>query len=198
MPGPFFREPYHYEHLVRTVLPELARARGRRRLQLWSAGCASGGEAWSMAMVVEEARPASLSTAILATEREPQLLALASEAIYRDHDMRGVTTERRRRHFVRGQGPRSGLWRVVAPLRDQVELVELDLGAAWPERGAFDVVFCRGPIAELPAPEATALARRFAGVLAPGGALFLAAAARLDGVPGVVAQGRGIFRKPTR
>lgn len=197
MPGPFFREPYHYEHLARTVLPELARARGRRRLQLWSAGCASGGEAWSMAMIVEEARP-SLATAILATEREPQLLAHASEAIYRDQDLRGVTTERRRRHFVRGQGPRSGLWRVIAPLRDQVEFVELDLMAAWPERGAFDVVFCRDAIAELPAHEATALARRLAGVLAPGGAMFLAAAARLDGVPGVVAQGRGVYRKLAR
>jgi chemotaxis protein methyltransferase CheR len=193
VPGVFFREPYHYELLARTVLPELARA--RRRLQLWSAG-ASGGEAWSMAMVVQEARLSSLETAIVATDHEPRRLAHASEAVYPDHDMRGVNAERRRRHFVRGQGSRSGLWRVIAELRDQVEFVELDLLGAWPERGAFDVVFCTGPITELPRHDAERLARRFAEVLAPGGAMFLAAPARLDGIPGVVAQGRGVYRKP--
>jgi chemotaxis protein methyltransferase CheR len=151
-----------------------------------------------MAMVVQEARLSSLGTAIVATDREPKLLAHASEAVYRDDDVRGVTSERKRRHFVRGQGPRSGLWRIVAALRDQVEFVELDLMGAWPERGAFDVVFCTGPIAELPAPDAVRLAHRFAGVLAPGGAMFLAAAAHLDGIPGVAAHGRGVYRKPAR
>lgn len=196
VPGPFFREPYHYQYLAGTVLPEVARARGRR-LQLWSAGCASGGEAWSIAMVMEEARLPSLETTIVATERDPRLLAHASEAIYRDQDMRGVSAERRRRHFVRGQGPRSGLWRIIAALRDQVEFAELDLMAAWPERGAFDVVFCRDPIAELDVHDATRLARRFAEVLAPGGVMFLAGKSRIaDVVPGVVAHGRGVYRKP--
>jgi chemotaxis protein methyltransferase CheR len=195
--GPFFREPYHYQHLARTVLPELAR--DRRHLRLWSAGCATGGEAWSLAMVAQEARLASVETAIVATEREPRLLAHASEAIYRDQDMRGVNPERRRRHFVRGLGPRAGLWRVIAPLRDQVEFVELDLMAGWPERGAFDVVFCRDPIAALDAHDAARLARRLAEVLAPGGAMFLAAAALLtDNVAGVVAHGRGVYRRPAR
>jgi chemotaxis methyl-accepting protein methylase len=59
-------------------------------------------------------------------------------------------------------------------------------------------VFCRDAIAELPADKATALARRFAGVLAPGGAMFLATTAQLDGVPGVAAQGRGVYRKLAR
>lgn len=193
-PGPFFREPYHYELLARSVLPGLARSRGHRRLQLWAAGCATGEEAWSLAMVVQEARMPE--SAIVATDREPRLLARASEAIYRDDEMGGVSAERRRRHFVRGHGPRSGLWRIIAALRDQVELVELDLMGAWPARDGFDVVFCDRAIAALDPHGATRLARRFADVLAPGGVMVLAAAVSLaDEVPGVVPYGRGVYRK---
>jgi chemotaxis protein methyltransferase CheR len=195
--APFFREPYHCEVLARTVLPELARVR-RRGLRLWAAGCASGAAAWSLAMVVQEARlPAPLEVSIVATDGEPQLLARASEAVYRDDEMRGVNAERRRRHFVRGLGPRTGLWRVIAELRDQVEFVELDLHGAWPDRGAFDVVLCHDSIAALDAGGATRLAQRFAGVLAPGGAMLLARGATMPAeVPGVVPVGGGVYRKP--
>jgi chemotaxis protein methyltransferase CheR len=172
-PGGFFCEPSHVELLARSVLPALAR-RKAGGVRLWSAGCASGEEAWSLAMIVEEADlPGELDVTLVASDGDPRMLAQASEAVYDEDAMRGVSATRRRRHFVRGAGPRAGLWRICASLRDRVEFVELDLLGPWPDRSAFDVVMCHGALAGM-SPRSTArLVRRFADALAPGGVMLL-------------------------
>jgi chemotaxis protein methyltransferase CheR len=173
-PGAFFRESSQYELLARTVLPGLARTRDSGAVRLWSAGCSSGEDAWSLAMVVEETQwPSELDVALLASDRDPRMLATAREAVYGDDQMQRVSAQRRRRHFVRGVGPRAGLWRVIAPLRDRVEFAVLDLMGPWPERGAFDVVVCQGALAQLSPRSAARLVRRFADVLPPGGVMLL-------------------------
>ena len=195
-PGTFFREPRQFELLAAGVLPALARP-GSRRLRVWSAGCGTGEEAWSIAMIVAEARLApELDIEIVATDGDRRALALAGEAVYRDEQMQRVSAERRRRHFVRGVGPRRGLWRVIAGLRDQVALDELDLTARWPPAAPFDAVFCDVPIARLDARDAHRLARRLAEVLAPGGALFLGRApGSPDDLPGLARWGPTAYRK---
>ena len=195
--GAFFREPSHFELLARTVLPGLARTHSSGVARLWSAGCSSGEEAWSLAMVVEEAQlPADLEVALLATERDPRSLARAGEGVYGDDAMGGVSALRRRRHFVRGVGPRAGLWRVVAALRDRVEFAELDLLGPWPDRGAFDVVVCHGALAGLDARSAARLVRRFADALAPGGVMLLGPTRpRTDEMPRLERYGRDGYRK---
>jgi chemotaxis protein methyltransferase CheR len=209
-PGAFFYEPRQFELLASRVLPELARA--RRRLRLWSAGCGAGEEAWSLAMVVEEAAlPPGVEVEIVATDADRRALAVAAEAVYRDDQMRSVSAERRRRHFVRGVGPRRGLWRVIAPLRDRVELCELDLDGPWldgprldgprpatAQTGArFDVVFCHAPLARRVPRDDDPLIRRLAAAVAPGGALFLDRPTALDGLPGLVPCAAGVYRRCT-
>jgi chemotaxis protein methyltransferase CheR len=196
-PGAFFREPSHFELLASAVLPGLARLRDGGAVRLWSAGCSSGEEAWSLAMVVEEARlPPELEVSVLATDRDPRMLARAGEAVYGDDQMHGVSALRRRRHFVRGVGPRAGLWRVVAPLRDRVEFAAFDLMGPWPDRGAFDVVVCHGALAELSPRSAAHLVRRFADVLPPGGVMLLGPAGpAADEVPRLEPYGRAGYRK---
>lgn len=203
MPGAFFHEPRQFERLATGVLPDLARA--GRRLRLWSAGCGAGQEAWSLAMVVEEAALApEIEVEIVATDGDRRALAIAAEAVYRDDQMRPVSAERRRRHFVRGVGPRRGLWRVIAPLRDRVELCELDVagpGLSGPGLSGpgFDVVFCQAPIARLVPDDAERLIRRLAAVLTPGGALFLGRRpGAVAAIPGLVACGPGVYRRCTR
>jgi chemotaxis protein methyltransferase CheR len=196
-PGAFFREPSQFELLAGTVLPGLARMRDGGAVRLWSAGCSSGEEAWSLAMIVEEAQwPSEIEVSVLATDRDPRLLARATEAVYGDDQMHGVSAQRRRRHFVRGVGPRAGLWRVVAPLRDRVELAALDLMGPWPDRGAFDVVVCHGALAELSLRSAARLVRRFADVLPPGGVMLLGPSGpAADEVPRLEPYGRAGYRK---
>jgi chemotaxis protein methyltransferase CheR len=153
-------------------------------------------------MAVEEAAlPPEVEIEIVATDADRRALAIATEAVYRDDQMRPVSAERRRRHFVRGVGPRRGLWRVIAPLRDRVELCELDLDGPW-RRGAqagasFDVVFCHAPVARRVPCDAEPLIRRLAEVLAPGGALFLSQPTGTDGLPGFVRCAPGVYRRCT-
>lgn len=206
-PGAFFHEPRQFELLASRVLPELAHA--RRRIRLWSAGCGAGEEAWSLAMVVEEAAlPPGVEVEIVATDADRRALAVAAEAVYRDDQMRPVSAERRRRHFVRGVGPRRGLWRVIAPLRDRVELCELDLDGPWldgpgldgprPATARFDVVLCHAAVARRVPRDADPLIHRLAAVVAPGGALFLGRPAAPDGLPGLVQCAPGVYRRCTR
>jgi chemotaxis protein methyltransferase CheR len=192
----FFHEPGQFALLATRVLADVARTRGRR-IRLWSAGCGSGEEAWSMAMVVEEAHlPEATAVEIVATDDDAGALRCAADAVYDEDQMRRVTPARRRRHFVRGVGPHKGLWRVIAPLRDRVELDQLDLGGPWPA-GPFDAVFCHAPLARLDAPATHRLARRLAEVIAPGGALFLGRPAS-DELPGLAPCGPASYRRPRR
>lgn len=184
--------------LAGNVLPAMPRP-GSRRIRLWSAGCGTGEQAWSIAMIVAEAELSpALEVEILATDGDRRALQLAGEAVYRDDQMQGVSAERRRRHFVRGVGPRRGLWRVIAPLRDRVELDQLDLGGRWSAAAPFDAVFCDKPIARLDPRNAHRLARRLAEVVAPGGALFLGhAPSASQDLPGLSPWGPDAFRKLT-
>jgi len=198
-PGTFFREPRQFELFAGGVLPQLPRPRSRR-IRLWSAGCGTGEEAWSIAMIVAEAKlPPALAVEIVATDGDRRALRHAGDAVYRDDQMAAVSAERRRRHFVRGVGPRRGLWRVIAPLRDRVEIDELDLAGRWPASAPFDAVFCSAPIAALDPRSVHRLARRFAEVLAPGGSLFLGRAPGApDDLPGLVPWGPNSYRKASR
>ena len=170
--GVFFRATPDLERVAR-ALSVLARTPSRRSVHLWIAGCGSGEDAWSLAMLVDEAElPPHLAVRIVASDADPARLAHAGEAVYRDAQLVGVAAGRRRRHFVRGVGPRDGLWRVIAPLRDRVELIELDLRGAWPALGSFDIVWAHGAFDALDPPARAQQLRRFAEVLAPGGVVL--------------------------
>lgn len=174
-PGTFFRESDHLGLLSPSALAQLA-GHHDRPLRLWSAGCSSGEDTWSLAIHADEAlRSAPGGIAIVATDGDPQIVARAAEAVYGDDDIGQVDDGRRRRYFVRGEGPRLGLWRVVASLRDCVEFSVLDLLGPWPEAPPFDVIACHAQIHALAPPAPVHLIRRFADALVPGGLLLLAA-----------------------
>jgi chemotaxis protein methyltransferase CheR len=195
----FFHEAEHCELLARHVLPALARTPGRGSVHVWSAGCATGESTWSLAMLLEEARlPPRVEVSILATDSDPKLLARAREAVYVELQLTGLAAARRR-HFVRGVGPRRGLWRVIASLRDRVELAELDLRGPWPQLDAFDVIWAHGAFDDLDRAGAAQLVRRFADVLAPGGTMLLGASALVaEDVPELEHHGRAVFRRRLR
>lgn len=176
----FFREPHHFDLLADTVrkhlLPRLA-ANGRVRL--WSAGCALGQEAWSMAMVLSDLglTPDRGDVRILATDIDPVALRTAAAGRYTESMLEGLPQERRTRGFVRDAV--SGEWTVSEPLRRLVAFRELNLVRPFPVRGPFDVVFCRNVMIYFDDRTQTDLCRRLAAVIGEGGLLCIGHSERI-------------------
>jgi chemotaxis protein methyltransferase CheR len=190
----FFRELHHFDMLGNEVLPAL-NERGRR-VRLWSAGCSSGEEPWSLAMVVREVFGDSMDVKILATDIDTQVLAHAREGVYTDEQVAPVSPKRRQRFLVRGSGANSGFWRVADELRGLVTFNQLNLFDPWPMRGPFDVISCRNVIIYFDVPNKTKLVRGYLDKLSPGGHLLLGHSESLpSGISGFANVGRTAYRK---
>ena len=175
----FFRDPPHFEVLVRRALPALPGPG-----VVWSAGCANGQEAWSLAIALEEAGAADWR--VLATDVSAQALARAEAGRYTERESAGLSPIRRARFLTRAG---DGEWEIGARLRRRVSFLAHNLAEESPpaEAGACRVVFCRNVLIYLGA-EATArtlasLRARMPsdGWLFTGSSETLAAGARLFG-----------------
>ncbi|MFS8637213.1 MAG: protein-glutamate O-methyltransferase CheR [Gemmatimonadota bacterium] len=167
----FFREPQHFAFLREAVLPELA-ARGRP-MSFWSAGCSSGEEAYTLAMVARDAVPScdALGVRILATDISARMLRIAREAVYPESAVADVPEPYRSRYFRRVPGQATPMYRVGDEVRRMVRIARLNLLDHWPMRGPFDVIFCRNVMIYFDHATQERLVRRFHSLLAPGGYL---------------------------
>jgi chemotaxis protein methyltransferase CheR len=192
----FFREPHHFDMLANEILPALGQ--GHWRIRLWSAGCSSGEEPWSLAMVVHEllGGRADLDVKILATDIDTQVLARARAGVYADEQVAPIAQARKKRYFARGTGANAGLWRIRDELRGLVTFNQLNLFAPWPMRGPFDVIFCRNVMIYFDTPNKQQLIRGFHGMLVHGAHLLLGHSESMPvGVEGFVGVGRTAYRK---
>lgn len=189
----FFREAHHFELLGRTIQQAAARS---RRVRIWSAGCSSGEEPWSMAMVIREAlgAAAGIDIKVLATDIDTNVLAHAREGVYLDDHVEPVSAARRKRFFT--PAATAGSWRIADELRNLVTFKQLNLFEAWPMRGPFDVIFCRNVIIYFDVPNKVRLLRGYHGHLAPGGVLCLGHSESIStGVDGFSLIGRTAYRR---
>ena len=165
----FFREAHHFD-LLAAWAAERHKALARP-LRIWSSGCSTGEEAWSIAMVLREAGRAA---DILATDIDSEVLRTAQAAVYRAERTESMPVARVRRHFLRGVGANEGLLSVRPELRSMVRFAQLNLQApSWPVGERFDVIFCRNVVIYFEREAQLRLAARFAAMLAPGGMLVV-------------------------
>jgi chemotaxis protein methyltransferase CheR len=174
----FFRENHHFEQLAQRMLPEaMERNAVSRRIRIWSAGCSSGEEPYSIAMTVAESLPTNQlwDVKILATDIDSHMVQTASEGIYPEDRLHGVPmqADRQRRWLRRGVGPQDGMVKFKPELSRLVSFGVLNLLAEWPVRGPFDIVFCRNVMIYFDQATRERLLGRFANVLADGGHLCL-------------------------
>ncbi|MGR3435813.1 MAG: CheR family methyltransferase [Shimia sp.] len=178
----FFREPHHYELLRTRMLPGLidyARAGGRVRL--WSAGCAAGQEAVSMAMVLLETFPdaPSWDVRILGTDLDPEVIRCASAGLYPAEWLSTVPPDLRSRHLVPTPEAGDGMLRVSPEVARLSIFRHLNLHGRWPMPGRFDVIFCRNTAMYLTPSARRALWRRMQEHTSPGGWLAVGHAERV-------------------
>jgi len=171
----FFRENHHFEQLAAEILPQLERERaGTRRVRLWSAGCSTGEEPYSMAIVIREALAhlPGWDIKILATDIDSKVVAVATEGVYGAERLRNVTAERARRWLPPIAG-RPDHCAASDELKALITFKQLNLFAAWPMKGPFDVIFCRNVVIYFDRDTQRALFDRMADQQEPGGWLFI-------------------------
>lgn len=145
----FFREPHHFDYLREQLLqPLAARAGASRRLRIWSAGCSSGEEPYSIAMTVLESLPElrHWDVRVLATDLDSEVLERARRGLYPDERLKNVSEERRARYFIE-HTTRDGLAYEAGPeLKALITFKQLNLMHPLPMRGPLQAVFCRNVV----------------------------------------------------
>lgn len=176
----YFREPHHFQTLRERVLPPLIeRARRGGRVRLWSAGCARGQEAYSIALTLIDMMPEAprFDIRILATDLDPAVIAAARQPRLDPDDRDRIAPHQRNRYL---QEVADGL--TVSPaLGGLVRFEVQNLHRPFPADSQFDVIFCRNVLIYFSKSGYEEVLLRLAGCLPPGGWLFLGHSERISG-----------------
>lgn len=172
----FFRENHHFDYLKGTILPEVLSAqKGRSRLRIWSAGCSTGEEPYSIAMTVRDSPYISEScdTRILATDLDTNVIRTGKQGVYDAERVKGIPINYKKKWLLRGTGHADGMVRVKNELKNIISFKQLNLLGDWPFKGPFDVIFCRNVVIYFNKDTQRILFDRFAEVLSDDGYLII-------------------------
>jgi chemotaxis protein methyltransferase CheR len=171
----FFREPHHFDYLRDQVLAPMANGAATRRLRIWSAGCSSGEEPYSLAMTILEALPdvRRWDVRILATDLDSDVLERGRRGVYTEERLKNLTAQRRSRFFLERRA-RDGVYFEAAPeLKSLITFKQLNLMQPLPMRGPLDAIFCRNVVIYFDKDTQRDLFARVAQLQQPGNLLFL-------------------------
>lgn len=168
----FYREGAHFEYLQESVLPQLLAS--RERLRIWSAGCSSGEEPYTLAMLLHEVvrDPAQRGVRILATDLSSKVLTMARAAVYPLGAISDLPWDGTH-YFERVHSDGQPALRVRDEVRALVRFARLNLMEAWPMEQGFQVIMCRNVMIYFDKTVQERLVNRFYDLLAPGGHLFV-------------------------
>jgi len=196
----FFREPGHFDYLTKIALPKTNAGSGHGRpLLVWSAGCSSGEEAYTLAIVLREYAQShpGFRFNVLATDICTTVLEEANRAVFKSDVVAPVPADLRRKYFVRSRDKDANLLRVIPELRDLVEFRRLNLmDSNYGLSEQVDAIFCRNVIIYFDRATQQQILQKLVRYLVPGGHLFLGHSETLHGfdVP-VVPVAPALYRK---
>lgn len=170
----FFREAHHFDYLQRQLIPALLqRNANSRKLRIWSAGCSTGEEPYSIAMCLAGSRQlVDWDIRILATDLDANVLNHARAGIF-TVDKLSKLPQSEFQWFQRGSGTNNGLVRLRPELREIVTFKRLNLLHDWPMQGPFDLIFCRNVVIYFDKQTQARLFDRFADLMVADGHLFI-------------------------
>ena len=168
----FFREKHHFDFLKNTALPRLLRNNVRsKRLRIWSAGCSTGEEPYSIAMTLAACSGfAHWDAKILATDLDSNVVAKGQAGIYQEDRCTGIPDEYTR--YLK-RNPSTGEIKVRESVQKSIAFKQLNLLHSWPMKGPFDVIFCRNVVIYFDQETQKKLFARYHQILADGGYLFI-------------------------
>ena len=169
----FFREPKHFDFLQEQIIPELE---ATKRFRIWSSACSTGEEPYTIAMTFFDnvRNPVEWDFKILASDLSTRVLAKAESGVYDEDRFRDVPPEVIQRHFLRGRGEQTGLFKVKPHLAGSIMFRRLNLmDERFPIKSQLDLIFCRNVMIYFDRPTQEKLVNKFHHYLKPGGYLFI-------------------------
>jgi chemotaxis protein methyltransferase CheR len=165
----FFREQHHFE-----IFASHLKTRPGSGWKVWCSAASTGEEPYSIVMTAFESLGNNANFKLSASDIDSKVLATASQGIYRLESLKGISTERMQRFFMRGKDSNAGLVRVKPELRKAIDFLSVNLiKDDWPFREPFDVVFCRNVMIYFDSQTQRRVLERIHRVLKPGGMLFV-------------------------
>ncbi len=192
----FFREGHHFDALRNVIFPELVKKNAASRsVRLWSAGCSTGEEPYSLAITLAESGLfQGWDAKILATDIDSNVLAQASSGEYIRERIQGLPVDIHQRYFTRTD--RLEVARVDPRVSAYISFRQLNLLNNWPVTGLFDVIFCRNVVIYFSKDTQRRLFDRFAQQMTPNGYLCIGHSETLHGLSErFESLGRTIYRK---
>jgi chemotaxis protein methyltransferase CheR len=192
----FFREEDHFETLAEDVRGLLGA--GQERFRFWCAGCSSGEEPYTAAMVLDPLLRGR-DWRILATDISTRVLARAAEGIYGEEEVEPIPQSLRRQYLEpAGAGEGGARWAIAARLRERIVFHRLNLAnRPYPMKGPLDAVFCRNVMIYFDRPMRAGLVGQIERLLRPGGHLFIGHSETLNGIESQLRSERpSVYRRP--
>ncbi|MGO8694522.1 MAG: CheR family methyltransferase [Rectinemataceae bacterium] len=184
----FFREADHFDFLIERIVPEAERRFGAgavRPFSIWSAGCSTGEEPYSLAMVLEEYRLSvpRFRYRIFASDLSSHVLEKAVEAVYEEDKVETVPMSFKKRYMLRSRDRGQALVRMKPEIRARVSFMRINfMDECYAVDGEFDVIFCRNVIIYFERKVQELILRRLASHLREGGWLVLGHSETLTGM----------------
>ncbi|MEG0189605.1 MAG: protein-glutamate O-methyltransferase CheR [Lachnospiraceae bacterium] len=170
----FMREKTHFDFLRDTILPYLVSKKKDRVLSIWSAGCSSGQEPYTISMILKEylgAQASGWDTRVLATDISQNALKAAKNAVYDEESLKDLPSDWKRKYFTKTEQP--GILTVSPAIKSNVIFQTFNLMNPITFRLKFDVIFCRNVMIYFDQDTKDALINRFYGATAQGGYLLI-------------------------
>lgn len=199
----FFREPTQFDFLEQKVFPRWREPTFlKRRLRVWSAGCSTGEEPYSLAMILLAHFPpeSGYSFEILATDLSTKVLDKARAAVWPIKKSSEIPADYRKAFMLKGQGPEEGKMMAGRAIRNLIRFERLNFqDETWKVHGEFDLIFCRNVLIYFDAEGRARVVRRLLDRLTDEGHFFMGHSESLDPMTMPVARaGPVVYKRATR
>ena len=183
----FFREPDHFKYLIDTVLPELIKNRPseiREPFKFWSAGCSTGEEPYTLAMVLSDfaEKNRSFKFKILATDISTKVIEHGRIAIYSKERIDPIPMKMKQKYLLKSKDPAKKVVRIIPELRSKVIFRRLNFLDNFRLKEKVEVIFCRNVVIYFDRDIQKKLVEKFYEQLVPGGFLFMGHSETINGL----------------
>ncbi len=169
----FFREQQHFDYMTNTFLPEFKN--NNKAMRIWSAGCSSGAEPYTISMVLHDEFPdiAKRDFKILATDISNEMLEIAKLGQFSENIATEVSAGRLNKYFTKTKNQDKVVYQAQNNIKSLVKYAYLNLMGDWPMKGPFDIIFCRNVMIYFDKETRQRLINRFYSLIANNGYLFV-------------------------